>query len=71
MDQFIQEIEKNKWMFFVYSTPLPFPVNFVLHTWFVTVDPQGNSNRYEIHMYKNKKNKKDGYLHKNNDRPNI
>jgi len=71
MDQYTPEIEKGKWMFFIYSSPLPFPVNFLLHTWFVTVNPNGEQNRYEIHMYKNRKQKDCGYLYKNNDEPHV
>jgi len=61
-ETFEQEIEKGKWMFFIYSSPLPFPISFAAHTWIVTVSPDLKINRYEIHFFKNKKNKSHLYI---------
>ncbi|HMY80323.1 MAG TPA: DUF3750 domain-containing protein [Candidatus Absconditabacterales bacterium] len=68
---FEQEIEKGKWMFFVYSTPLPFPFNFALHTWIVIISPDSEAHRYEIHMFKNKKHKEQGYFYKDDEILNV
>ena len=55
---FSQQLEPDKWMFFIYSSPLPIPINFAVHTRIVTVTPNGEIFRYEIHMFKNRKEKK-------------
>jgi hypothetical protein len=59
---FEQEIEKGKWMFFVYSSRLPFPINLGIHTRIVTISAQHKIKRYEIHFLKNKTNKSHLYI---------
>lgn len=51
---FSHQIESDKWMFFVYSSPLPIRLPFAVHTRIVTVAPNGEAHRYEIHFFKNK-----------------
>lgn len=66
---FNQQIEKGKWMFFIYSSPLPIPLNFAVHTRIVTVSPAWETNRYEIHMFRNKKDRKQWYFYTNDRKP--
>lgn len=48
----------------VYSSPITFPLCFALHTWVVLESPEHGTNRYEIHVFKNKSN--NTYFYKNN-----
>lgn len=57
MKQSLIQLEKEKRMFFVYSSPLPIPLNFAVHTRIVTVSPTWEIHRYEIHFFKNKQHK--------------
>lgn len=39
--------DSNAYKVSLYSTPMPFPLNFAVHTWFV-VEYAGNVDRYEV-----------------------
>jgi hypothetical protein len=68
---FAQEIEPGRRMFFVFAAPLPFPFNFALHTRIVIVSPDSEVHRYEVRMFQNRKQKGQGYFHKDDEVPNI
>ncbi len=48
--------------FSVYSSPLPFPMIFAIHTWVVLESPEFGIKRYEIHAFKNKKTENYFYI---------
>ena len=54
----------GQWVFRIYSSPLPFPFHAALHTWIVTISPEGEVNRYEIYHFTNSYS---DHLHINND----
>ena len=51
-------IKKNKYQVFLFSSPIPFPLNFAQHTWFV-INLKGKIHRWEFGKFR-------GSPHKNN-----
>lgn len=45
--EFEKIINKNKYQVFLFSSPVPIPLNFAVHTWFV-INLKGKINRWEF-----------------------
>jgi hypothetical protein len=62
--EFQKLVKRNRYQAFVFSSPLPFPFNFSIHTWIVTSD-RGKVKRWEILHLKNLGGQKNGYFYVN------
>jgi len=49
--EFSKLINKNKYQVFLFSSPVPIPFNFAVHTWFV-VNLKGEINRWEFGRFR-------------------
>ncbi len=49
--KFSELINKNKYQVFLFSSPVPIPFNFAVHTWFV-INLKGKINRWEFGRFK-------------------
>src|SRR5436190_1483534 len=62
--EFRELIKNNKYQVFLYSSPLPIPVNFAIHTWLVTIK-KGKVTRWEGWQSRYVMKKDTGYVYKN------
>ena len=62
--EFQKLIKKDKYQVFLFSSQLPYPLNFIIHTWFVTSN-KGKISRWEIWQSKNKCKTSWNHLHLN------
>lgn len=59
--QFQKLVKKDRYQVFLFSSPVPLPLSYFRHTWFVTND-KGKINRWEIWNVKNAHVKDKGVL---------
>jgi len=59
--EFTSLIKKDKFQFFVFSSPCSLPLSFALHSWIVTND-HGEVHRYEVWSYKSRFNNESGHI---------
>gem|GEM_PF-5562274 len=57
--------------FTVYCCPLTFPFQIALHTRVVITWPDGSTDKYEVHMFKNPYDPGLGYLYHNDGLPHM
>ena len=57
-------IKNNLYQVFIFTSPLPFPLNFSVHSWVVTSN-KGKVKRWEILHHKNLRGQKTDYLYLN------
>jgi len=50
-EEFSELINRNKYQVFLFSSPVPYPLNFAVHTWFV-VNLKGKISRWEFGRFK-------------------
>jgi len=49
--EYFQLIDKSKYQVFLFSSPVPIPLNFAVHTWFV-INLKGEINRWEFGRFR-------------------
>jgi len=49
--EFSKLIDKDKYQVFLFSSPVPIPMNFAVHTWFV-INLKGEINRWEFGQFR-------------------
>lgn len=49
--EFNKLIDKNKYQVFLFSSPVPIPLNFAAHTWFV-INLKGKIHRWEFGLFR-------------------
>ena len=49
--EFSKLIDENKYQIFLFSSPVPIPMNFAVHTWFV-INLKGEINRWEFGRFR-------------------
>jgi len=57
-------LKKNRYQVFIFSSPLPFPFNLLIHSWIVTSN-KGKVKRWEILHLRNLGGQKTGYFYVN------
>ena len=50
-NEFEKLIDKNKYQVFLFSSPVPIPLNFAIHTWFV-INLKGKIHRWEFGSFR-------------------
>lgn len=50
-EEFSKLINKKKYQVFLFSSPVPIPLNFAIHTWFV-INLKGKIHRWEFGSFK-------------------
>jgi len=50
-EEFIKLIDREKYQVFLFSSPVPIPFNFSVHTWFV-INLKGKINRWEFGRFR-------------------
>ena len=53
--EFLELIDKNKYQVFIFSSPVPIPLNFAVHTWFV-INLRGEIHRWEFGYFRGSSN---------------
>ena len=48
---FLKFVNKNKYQVFIFSSPVPIPLNFAVHTWFV-INLRGQIHRWEFGYFR-------------------
>ena len=51
MESFEELLENNKYQVFIFSSPVPIPFNFAVHTWFV-INLKGEIHRWEFGKFR-------------------
>ena len=69
-EEFRELIDKKKYQVFLFSTPLPLPFNFAVHTWLVTSN-KGVVKRWEVWHTKKHVPKSYGFLNLNLRKPSV
>lgn len=62
--KFNKLIKKDRYQVFLFSSPIPRPLSFIVHTWIVTVN-KGNINRWEVWEFPNCCKTSWGHVHLN------
>ena len=62
--EFQKLVKRNRYQVFIFSSPLPFPFNLLIHSWIVTAN-RGKVKRWEILHLKNLAGQKTGYFYVN------
>jgi len=68
--EFKRLVKKDKYQVFLFSSPIPIPLNFIVHTWFV-LNKKGKLSRWEVWEHKNKCKTSWGHVHLNLHKPEI
>lgn len=69
-EEFKELIDKKKYQVFLFSTSLPIPFTFAVHTWIVTSN-KGNIKRWEVWHTKKHVPKSYGFLNLNMRKPSV
>ena len=62
--EFANLVNKKRYQIFLFSSKLPFPFNFAVHTWIVS-NKKGRINRWEVWQFKNMKKDSQGHINRN------
>lgn len=62
--EFFRLVKKDKYQVFLLSSPVPFPISFLIHPWFITVK-KGRINRWEVIQFPNQCRTSWGHVHLN------
>lgn len=54
-NEFLKLIDINKYQVFIFSSPVPIPLNFAVHTWFV-INLKGEIHRWEFGYFRGSPN---------------